>query len=111
MNVKIAELRHRIKIQRRESARDDTGAFILETRDLIEVWAKIEPLKSRDLFQANDIWPGTDHRIITRYFQEVEQGTIITWNDKTFEVTHVTDEDYKHQWLEIMCKEITTPHS
>jgi SPP1 family predicted phage head-tail adaptor len=111
MNIKIAELRHRINIQRRESVQDETGVFRQETKDLREVWAKIEPLTSRDLYRANEIWPETDHRIIIRYFPDVEKGMILTWNDKTFEITHVTDEDYRHQWLEIMCKEITNTGS
>jgi SPP1 family predicted phage head-tail adaptor len=106
LTIKISELRHIIKIQRKEFAPGHAKALRQETTYSKEVHAKIEPLKSHDLYRANEIWPGTDHRITIRYVEGVEQGMIITWNDKAFEITHVTDEDYKHQWLEIMCKEI-----
>jgi SPP1 family predicted phage head-tail adaptor len=106
LKIKISELRHTIKIQRKEFSPDQEKALRQETTYSEEVRAKIEPLKSHDLYRANEIWPGTDHRIIIRYVEGVEQGMIVTWNAKSFEITHVTDEDYKHQWLEIMCKEI-----
>lgn len=110
-------LRHRVTIQRRTllAARDAaTGERAEEWDDVATVWACIEPLAGRELWQARQVQSDQSHRVTVRY-SALTRGTTtadrLTYADpgagaaRTFNISGVRVPDESREWVEFACQE------
>ena len=88
MFCKIAEMRHRITIQRVNTYTDSEGNIIENlSPDLITVWAKILPSASKISNGYLEKVQEVTYRIIFRYDIVVKVTDKILWADKVLEIT------------------------
>ncbi|WP_341520713.1 phage head closure protein [Pseudomonas sp. G.S.17] len=67
MSLRAGRLRHRINIQKSEPVQDQqTGEMIDVWVSLVEVWASVEPLSSRDLIAAQAVQSEIVARVLIR---------------------------------------------
>src|SRR5690606_25511710 len=98
---------HRIEIGRYAGGEDEWGNPIPPTwQPVATVWASVEGLSGRLLFEAQQTALQSDHRVTIRYRRGVEPGMIVRWDGRELEIQAATDKDGRRRWLELTCREV-----
>lgn len=86
--VQIAnELRHRVKIQKRDAQRDADGfESAASWIDYKTIWAKISPLSAKDLLTAQAAQAQTIARMKVRYGSEIDTDMRVLWKDQIYAI-------------------------
>ncbi|MCG2574223.1 phage head closure protein [Acinetobacter sp. ME22] len=86
--VQIAnELRHRVKIQKRDASRDGDGfESVASWIDYKTIWAKISPLSAKDLLTAQAAQAQTIARMKVRYGSEIDTDMRVLWKDQIYAI-------------------------
>lgn len=66
--MRAGELRHRVQIQVASDSRDAHGGNVRSWSTIATVWASIEPLTGRELFEAQQIESRATVRIRLRHY-------------------------------------------
>lgn len=69
------------------------------------VWAAVEPLRGREYFAAGRESADVTTRIRIRYRKDVDRTMIVTCDGVDFEIGHIIDPEFRHQEMQLMCKE------
>lgn len=101
-------LRHRLQVQAPLESRDDIGGVTRVWVAVGDVWAHIEPLKGRELFEAQSIEARLNTRVTMRAFPDLDPTWRLVWLDKdrAYQVYSVRDVDERHRMTEVLCQEI-----
>lgn len=68
----VADLRHRVTIQRLdESTRDAAHQIVPSWVDVVTAWARVEPVTGREFFQAGQVQANVTHRVVLRFRTDV----------------------------------------
>jgi len=104
--VRIGDLRHRVRIEARQRLPDDGGGA-RETWSLLdEVWAAIEPAGGAERVDADQLSGGVTHLIRMRAGgPAVQLDMRIVWGGRKFEIRSVIDVGERKQWTEISAEE------
>lgn len=89
----IGSLRHRVTVQQRTSppTRDSFGEPIQVWSNVAGVWASVEPLTGRELFQAQQVRADLTHRIALRGFAGLNAAERILWGSRVFNLLPPTN--------------------
>ncbi|BER92691.1 phage head closure protein [Atrimonas thermophila] len=104
--MRIGELRHRVTIQRLNRVPDGMGGYEEQWQDVVSLWAKVEPLKGRERFVAQQAQSEVTHRITTRYYSGIEPQMRVVYRNRNFDIEVVINVDEKNEWLELQCVEV-----
>lgn len=86
-------LRHRVVIQAQNTtATSDFGHGYANWTTAATVWASIEPLSGRELFQAKQVQPDATHKIMIRGGQTITPLNRLSHEGRYFNVLSVTNE-------------------
>ena len=102
--ISASELDQRITLQTRTSGVDAVGQDIETWNDLITVWARVRPLRGRDLIIANSA--ASKDRIVfgIRYMPGVDSTERLIWKSQTYDITvPPINVDGANHTIEIMC--------
>lgn len=104
MNVTIpaGKLKHRITLQRMVETRDAHGGVVFTPQNITNVWASIEPLRGRELFEANQTGEVIDGRIRIRYYNGLDPTWRILYKGRQLEIVslrNVAEADIVHEIL------------
>ena len=70
------------------------------------VYASVLPLRGRELWEAQAAQSTIDHRIMLRWRPGVKHNTRVLLGDRKFEVLYIIDQGERHEWLQMMCREL-----
>jgi len=105
--TRIGDLRHHIEIGRYAAGQDQYGDPLLKTwQRVAAIWASVEGLTGNQYFQAQQTVDQSDHKVIIRYRQGIEQGMIVRHAGREFRIKAVLDKDGRRRFLELLCKEV-----
>lgn len=100
-------LTQRITFQRRTSQKNDYGEPLDVWRDLVSVWAAVEPISGREFFTALQVQSDITTRITCRYSSAVaaigpqdriKHGAVV------YDIRHPPiDKDMRHREMQFMC--------
>lgn len=108
--MQTGRLRHRVTIQKEQTARDTAGAEVVTWSDLATVWADVRGsraaregfVSSADQVQAvaaytirirtRSPWPSTKNRVL--------------WGSLVFDIQNVIDPDGRGRELHLMCEAV-----
>ena len=65
-----------------------------------------QPLRGRELWEAQAAQSTIDHRIILRWRPGVKRSTRVLLGNRKFEVQYIIDQGERHEWLQLMCREL-----
>lgn len=99
------ELKHRIAIQGITRTADGQGGYTEAWSDVVTVWAKIEALSGRELWQAQQVQSAVTHRITIRYRSDITPAMRIKYGARYFNVDAVINPDEGKEQLQLLCKE------
>lgn len=104
--MEAGNLRHRITLQcpAGGDASDPNGAT--EWKNYATAYASVLPLRGRELWEAQAAQSTIDHRIMLRWRPGVKHNTRVLLGDRKFEVLYIIDQGERHEWLQMMCREL-----
>ena len=105
--MEAGKLRSIIKILKAPA--DERGAPTQDTSrwETVRVLrASVRPIRGRELWEAEQAQSLIDHRIMIRYDPAMKTGMRVQFEGRTFEILYVIDPEERHQWMQLMCREL-----
>lgn len=108
--MNIGKLRHRVTIERYVTDRDpEDNSVIKEWRPYATRWASIEPLRSREYWQAAQTQSEATHTIRMRYTPGITSSMRIVYKGRIFEIVGPPRNlDEENRITEILAKEVVS---
>lgn len=98
------QLRHRVTIQERVANETD-GADNPYYRSIQSVWASVEPLSGRELFNAQQVQAQVSHLVRVRANSEVQPNRRFLFNDRKLNIDRVLNNDERGVYMDCYCSE------
>ena len=106
--MRIGELRSRVTLQQESRVADGGGGFSNTWTNLASsptVWARIEPLRGREVLQAMQLQSPVTHRVTLRYRGDVRAGMRLVAGARAFNIRAAINLEERGRWLELLCEE------
>ena len=97
--VNIAELRHRITFQELVEVSDGQGGKTTSWSNVVTVWARIEPVSSRERLFSQQLEYNRSHKVAIRYRNDITNDMQFTFDGRTFQVKGVLSPDERKAYL------------
>ncbi len=104
----VGQMRTPLRIEQQTETRTADGG-VAESWTLTQtVWARLQGLRGRELFSAQQINPQTSHKVTIRYCRGLDSGARIVSVDsgRVFNIESVIDIDDRHKFMELLCTEV-----
>lgn len=102
----IGALRRRVAIEAPLTQADGGGGQMVSWSRLAEVWARIEPLRGREVVHAQQIQDRLTHRIIIRYRNDITNRHRLTHGSRVFNIRAIKDlADERGVYAELLVEE------
>jgi SPP1 family predicted phage head-tail adaptor len=97
-------LTERLRIEKRVPADNELGEEVGGWAPVATVFARAEPIRSRELVAADQLQSAGDTRFIIRYRTDVVAAMRVIWRDKAYDIIgEPIDIEARRQWLEMTC--------
>jgi len=104
--MNIGDLNRRIAFVTYEDVEENAiGLTEIEEKELLTCWAKIEPARGREYYEAQKIRTENTYKITIRYCKTVDDTMLIRYKTQTFEIQNVVNPGMANRFLEIYCAE------
>lgn len=108
--MRAGDLRHRISLQKDANAEADAKNEYGETEPSWEtfntVWASVEPLQGRELFNAQKVAADVTIRVRIRFLAGVGPQHRILYRGRILEIQSAIDVGERRTEMHLMCKEV-----
>lgn len=84
---------------------NEVGATEQQLIKLFSTWARIEPARGKEYYEAQKIKENNPFKITIRYRTNVTDNMIIQYQNQQYNIQTVTDPYMAHKVLEIYCTE------
>ena len=104
--MRAGDLRHRIQIQRKTTAKDSFGQALQTWETFAEVWAQISPASGSEIFAASQIKVEISHSIRMRWRPELALPVktaqyrlvyVTKYGTRTFNITASLNQDERNR--------------
>jgi SPP1 family predicted phage head-tail adaptor len=96
-------LDRRVDFLRYQEAENEVGATEQQLVKVFSTWARIEPLRGREYYEAQRIKDADNFKITIRYRKNITDSMIIQYQQQQYDIQTVTDPYMAHISLEIYC--------
>lgn len=98
------QLDQRVKLQRRAAGVDARGQPNGEWETVATVWAKVRPLRGRELFAAGQMQEVSDVEVTIRYRSDIRTSAWrLQWRGQNLDITAPpADIDGQRVWLQLL---------
>lgn len=101
----IGKLNRRIEIQTFTRTQNSFGEESKSWSTSATVWARIEPSKGKEYFDAQQVKGKTSYKVTIRK-TDISTDDRLKYGSKIFEIDAILDTDTDRRYLEIMCYEV-----
>lgn len=98
-------LRHELSLQSAQRLDDGSGGFSESWVEVATVFARLDPMRSRSFFRADQRLEEATHRITIRHRDDVESGMRFEKQGRRFLILTVGDPDESGRYLVCTTKE------
>jgi len=99
------DLRHRVELQQRVKSRNAVGEETYTWFTYATVWAAVEPLTGRELYEAQQISAEVTVRVRVRYLKSMSTEHRVLFDSRGFNVNFVQNLEERNRELVLLCKE------
>lgn len=104
--IGIGDMRHRITFQEPVKTPDGYKGHTVNWKDVVTVWASVEPLSGREYFYSHQIKNEISHRVRVRYRTDLRlEMRIKLSEDRALAIESIIDLQERHEMLELLCME------
>lgn len=86
-----------------QEVENEVGATEQKLVKVCSTWARIEPLRGREYYEAQRVKELDNFKITIRYRKNIDSNMIIQYQQQQYEIKTVTDPYMAHTVLEIYC--------
>ena len=104
--MQAGSLRHRVTIQALVNTPDTHGGNIETWVDVATVWAKIEPIRGREFWQAQQMNTALDTVVTIRYLGSINPLNRVLFGARRFKIHAVINPSEGRRELQLMCEEL-----
>lgn len=103
----IADLRHRVVIESLSNSTDSQGGQVTTWSTYATVWAKLEPVSSKERMFAMNIQYQRSHKAFIRRRSDLTFTTSmrLTFDSRTFQIKGIREIDERNEWLALDLEE------
>lgn len=101
----VAQMNRRVEIQSLTRTSDSQGGFTEEWNSILAAWAKIEPVKAYEKFQAMQMQVPITHKITMRYNSSITSDKRILYGTRIFNIKEIINVDEANSFLKITASE------
>jgi len=98
-------LRHRITIEQVTETQSGFGGIVKTWATFAKKWASIMPLRSKEKFEAQQMFAQASHKVRLRYVSGVVPKMRITFGSRTFDIQDVLNLNERDTTLELIVTE------
>jgi len=103
--MNIGTLDKRISFLQYQDIENEYGTTEQKQVEVLKCWARIEPARGREYYEAQKIRTENSYKIITRYHKNFSDSMLIQYGSRIFEIKNIVDPYENHSSLEIYCTE------
>lgn len=104
--MRAGDLRHLVTLEEQVQGTDPYGNPTTVWEDRGQVWAAVEPLRGRQLFEAQTAFGEIVTKVRIRYRSGITPSWRVLWDGRVLAVKAALDVDGRHRELELMCVEV-----
>ena len=101
------KLDKKIKFLTYEEIENELRLTDLKPIEKLTCWARIEPLRGKEYYEAQRNRTENSYKITTRYHKNLSDSMLIQYQKQTFEIQNIVDPYMNHSTLEFYCTEKT----
>ncbi len=101
--MQAGKLNQRIVIEGKNVSRSAIGEEVVSWQTVATTWAKVEPLRGREFFAAQQMQDAADYRITIRYRPGLTRDMRVIWREQCFDIVSVLDPFGAKKSLELIC--------
>lgn len=99
------DLRHRVVFQSKSVTRNNIGEQVVTWVPYATRWARVKPLRGRELFAAQQTHSTVDTKIVLRFDSTTSAITAdmrVVWRGENYDVLSAVDQDGGRYYMEIL---------
>jgi SPP1 family predicted phage head-tail adaptor len=105
--LKFRKLRHRVTIQQFVQGSDDgIGGTVDTWQDVDTIWARIEPLNSRDTLISQQLQLDATHQVEIRYRGNINSKMRLIHRGRILDNISIKDNDELNKVIHLLCREV-----
>lgn len=97
----VAQMRYRIEVQEVTRTSDGQGGFTELFAPIATLWAKFEPLKAYEKFQAMQMQSPVTHKVTIRYNSSITTAHRILYDGRIFNIKEVLNIDEASAFMKL----------
>jgi SPP1 family predicted phage head-tail adaptor len=103
--MSLGKMRHRIKIQSRDTTSDGAGGYSSSWDEFDEIWAYMKPASARENFKGMQIAEEKSYEFTIRYQSGISAGQRLKYGSRLFNIKSVLNRDERNRYLDILAEE------
>lgn len=107
MVLNIGRLKKRITVSNPTGTQDETGFSVNTYATAVKVWASVEPLTERELYQAQQAQSEATLKVSMRYNTSTTAESRLVHGSRTLEIVECINSRERGEKLVLLCKEVT----
>lgn len=103
--MRSGPLRNRITVQKAVETQDSIGEPDVSWVEYLQAWASVEPITSREYFDANRQNGEITHKVRLRYRPGITHKMRVKYGARILDIESIIDARERHRSLELLCRE------
>jgi SPP1 family predicted phage head-tail adaptor len=106
--MQAGKLRHKVTLKTSAYSQNEYGEPSETWTSSTTLWARIEPLRGRELLLAQQVTPEASFRVTTRYDSSntIDPAYRLYHGSRVLEVVSIQNPEEKNEFVELLCKEL-----
>lgn len=100
-------MRNRVTIEQPERIADEAGGAEIVWTAVATVWAEIQPITGREVFESDQLGGRVTHDVRLRYRSGITPKMRILHAGRAFDIRYVANLGERGEWLICSCEEAT----
>lgn len=101
----LGTLTDRVQLKQRLTTPEDEGGEVSVFAPLATVWARVRPLSSRQISEADARTVGASHSVVLRFRTDLSAGDRVVYRGRNLEVVAANDLNGRRAYLSCLCVE------
>lgn len=101
----VGRMREKVQIFKPGRVSDGALGYNRQDTPVVELWARIQPVTSREIYRYQHLEQEIDHKVTIRYNADVRQGMWVQWGAISLYIEAVTSLGERKEFSELICRQ------
>jgi len=99
----IGTMTERVQLKRRIPSHEDEGGEAAAYSPIATVWARVQPLAARQMFESDARGQTISHSVVLRFRTDLKPGDRISWRGGELDIEAANDLNGRRTYLACQC--------